>query len=246
MPGPHASDPLTALLHSTPRLWKGRQRNRGQRTLPTGHERLDARLPGRGWPISAVTELIGAQPGLGEFSLLFPALAETARQGQWIILADPPWVPYPAALHGHGLPLERLMVIRTRNDKESLWATEQALRSGRGGAVLAWPSQIGFARLRRLQLAAEGQGKLAFLFRPETAAAESSPAALRLQLAYRWRHGTRIDILKCRGARPSEPFWLRRVHDRPASGHMISPGALPATRQGTRPTLSLESPAALN
>ena len=156
---------INALLADTPRLWRGRESDRNQRTIHTGHARLDTRLPGNGWPVGAVTELITNQPGLGEFSLLFPALSEISRNGQWLILIDPPWIPYPATLHGRGLALERLLLVRTTSTKESLWACEQALHGSQGGAVLAWPQQADFARLRRLQLAAEANAKLAFLFR---------------------------------------------------------------------------------
>ena len=207
---------LDALLARAPQLWRGREPNRGQSSLPSGHARLDARLPGGGWPIGAVTELIPANPGLGEFSLLFPALATLGRNGEWLILVDPPWIPYPAALHGHGLAVERLLLVRTGNAQESLWACEQALAASRGGAVLAWPEfawgrTVGFARLRRLQLAAEAGAKPAFLFRPQGAAAAASPAALRLHLSGPGeppQHGTRIEILKCRGNRPRDPIWL--------------------------------------
>jgi cell division inhibitor SulA len=199
---------LSTLLNTTPHLWKGRQPGHSQRAHPTGHERLDAHLPGHGWPLGAVTELISAKPGLGEFRLLFQALADTGKQGQWVILIDPPWIPYPASLQGHGLLLERLLLVRTGSTRESLWACEQALRNGRGGAVLAWPEQISFARLRRLQIAAENSAKLAFLFRPESAAREASPAALRLQLEAGERYGTLIHILKCRGSRPPQPVWI--------------------------------------
>ena len=51
--------PSTAIddvLASTPQLWKGRQANHSLHTLPTGHARLDAQLPGGGWPLGAVTE----------------------------------------------------------------------------------------------------------------------------------------------------------------------------------------------
>lgn len=195
---------LAHLLDTTPHLWKGRQVRHGQPALPSGHAGLDARLPGGGWPLGAVTELIARNPGLGEFHLLFPVLAGLGRQGQWTILVDPPWVPYPASLHGHGLLLERILLVRTRGGKESLWACEQALRGGRGGAVLAWPEQPGFARLRRLQMAAASSAKLAFLFRPENAARESSPAALRLRLEP-GRQGTLVHVLKCRGSRPQAP-----------------------------------------
>ncbi len=201
---------IEQLLDATPQLWKGRQPSRGQSTLPTGHARLDRQLPGSGWPRGAMTELMTRRPGMGEFSLLFPALADTGRQGQWVILVDPPWIPYPAALQGHGLMLERLLLVRTGGGKQSLWACEQALRNGRGGAVLAWPEQINFSQLRRLQVAAESSSKLAFLFRPESAGRESSPAALRLKLEPGSRSGIRIGILKCRGSRPAGPISIPR------------------------------------
>ena len=155
-----------------------------------------------------MTELISRKPGLGEFRLLFPVLADTGGQSQWVILVDPPWIPYPASLQGHGLLLERLLVVRTGGGKESLWACEQALKNGRGGAVLAWPEQISFPRLRRLQIAAESSAKMAFLFRPESANRDPSPAALRLQLEPGEHHGMLINILKCRGSRPPGPVWI--------------------------------------
>ena len=245
---------LNKLLDATPQLWRGRQANRSQRALSTGHARLDAHLPGHGWPLGAMTELISHKHGLGELSMLFPALAEMGEQGRWIILVDPPWIPYPASLQGHGLLLKRLLLVHTHSEKESLWACEQALRSGRGGAVLAWPEHKGvslpcsrlrrkaaalngmqgahdpsgaarfarltqpgsagrlrllsFARLRRLQLAAESSSKLAFLFRPESALQQPSPAALRLQLEPADPCRIQVNVIKCRGSRASEPVWI--------------------------------------
>jgi cell division inhibitor SulA/protein ImuA len=229
MPRPLSASPaIDSLLASAPQLWRGREPNRSQRTLSTGHTRLDKRLPGGGWPLGAVTELIAGTHGLGEFSLLFPTLAELSHKGEWLVLIDPPWIPYPAALQGQGLALERLLLVRTANAKESLWACEQALQGSRGGAVLAWPEligyrQISFARLRRLQLAAEAGAKPAFLFRPEDARLTASPAALRLHLqgtgaqphdpAHKERRGgTRIEILKSRGQQTPDPLWLPCRH----------------------------------
>jgi cell division inhibitor SulA len=206
---------IARLLDATPQLWTGRQFSGRQRALPTGHARLDARLPGGGWPLGAVSEIVAASPGLGEFSLLFPALAELGAQGQWVVLVDPPWIPYPAALRAQGLRLERLLLVRTRDEKDALWACEQALCSGHGGAVLAWPRRLGFARVRRLQLAAEAHAKLAFLFRPESALGEASPAALRLQLEPGAQQDVSIRVIKCRGSRPPDPTWISR----PFSAH---------------------------
>lgn len=201
---------IAKLLDATPQLWKGRRCSHGQSALPTGHARLDARLPGGGWPLGAVSEIVAASPGLGEFSLLFPALAELGARDQWVVLVNPPWIPYPAALRAQGLRLERLLLVRTRDEKDALWACEQALCSGRGGAVLAWPRRLGFARVRRLQLAAEAHAKLAFLFHPASALGEASPAALRLQLEPGARQDASIRVIKCRGSRPPDPTWIPR------------------------------------
>jgi len=237
---------ISKLLSSTPQLWKGHRPNHAQRTLPTGHARLDAHLPGGGWPLGAVTELISARPGLGEFSLLLPTLSNMSKQDQWIIMIDPPWIPYPASLHGHGLLLEQLLLVRTHKEKESLWACEQALSSGRGGAVLAWPERISFTRLRRLQLAAEGNGKVAFLFRPENVLDTASPAALRLQLEADGSHGTRINVLKCRGSRPLEPAWIPRPYAQAHTLHMPNPQAPGAIVQATTGNIQLPVSTTIN
>jgi len=242
------SNTIDALLAGTSQLWRGREPNRSQRALATGHKLLDARLPGGGWPVGAVTELITGQPGLGEFSLLFPALSQLSGNGHWLILIDPPWIPYPAALHGHGLALERLLLIRTGNRRESLWACEQALHGSQGGAVLAWPEQAGFARLRRLQLAAEAGAKLAFLFQPQQALDAASPAALRLYLQSD-EAGTRIDILKCRGTRPGEPTWIAHPYAR--KHHLVDRlqehrGEIHALPDSSGIRIPLPAPASLN
>jgi cell division inhibitor SulA len=161
-----------------------------------------------------LTELLTATSGSGEFSLLLPMLAAITSKRQWLMLLDPPWVPYPPAMHGHGVALDRVMLIRTRTPKESLWACEQALRGVRGGAVLAWHEDPGFAALRRLQLAAKAGHKTAFLFRPISATQQASPAALRLQVSASEKD-IHISILKCRGKRTTQSIKLHRVQQMP-------------------------------
>ena len=202
------------MLNHMPGVWRGRQVSRDIPVLSSGYEKLDRHLPGKGWPLGALTELLTETSGSGEFSLLLPALAAMTSKRRWVVLLDPPWVPYPPAMRGHGVALEHVMLIRTRTVEESLWACEQALRGVRGGAVLAWQNDPGFARLRRLQLAARAGHKSAFLFRPMAATQQASPAALRLQLS---GHDTDIciSILKCRGKRSSEVIKIRRTQHTP-------------------------------
>src|SRR5258707_13505090 len=56
---------------------------------PTGFEILDAELPGGGWPQGQLIELLHDDPGIGELSLLAPALAAQARAGRPRVLIPP-------------------------------------------------------------------------------------------------------------------------------------------------------------
>jgi len=198
-----------------PLLWQGSRRQAHIPVLSSGDERLDRVLPGGGWPLGALTELLVARDGVGELSLLLPTLAQISRNGGWMVLVDPPWTPYPPAIHGHGINLERLLVISTRDAGESLWACEQALRGVRGGVVLSWlrghRHKAGFKHLRRLQLAARSGQKGAFLFRSSRVAGQSSPASLRLLLDVD-KQDLCLTLLKGRGCRPGQAVRLRRQH----------------------------------
>ena len=194
-------------LVAHPHVWRGR--NDGcTDALPTQFDALDRFLPGGGWPLKAVTEILLDRYGIGELSLLMPALArlsrdKSARAKRWIAWIAPPFVPYAPALLRYGIDLDRvLMVHPTSSSKDVLWAVEQVLRSGSSIAVLAWVGDVSIPVLRRFQLAAEANDTWVVLFRPLQALQESSPAALRLRLS-RHRDAARVEILKCRGRRPA-------------------------------------------
>jgi protein ImuA len=200
---------VTKPIDSHPLLWRGKQISHRIHTLSTGHSALDEALPGNGWPMGAVTELVNDTAGCGELSLLLPVLARLSQKDRWITMIDPPWIPCPSALHGRGLALEKLLLIRTQNRSESLWACEQVVRGIAGGAMLAWPDTLSFGELRRLQLSAKSTRKTVFLFRDRKATNTSSPATLRLQLTAD-DGDLRIKVLKCRGQRPASSIHIRR------------------------------------
>lgn len=198
-------------LDAHPLLWRGKQVSHRLHTLGTGHTGLDEVLPGNGWPVGAITELINTTAGCGELSLLLPALAQLSQENHQVIMVDPPWIPYPPALHGQGLALEKLLLISTRSRRESLWACEQVVQGMPGGALLAWPDALSFSELRRLQLAAKSTRKVIFLFRKPNTASTPSPAALRLQLKPD-NGDLQIRVLKCRGQRPVSSIRIHRSH----------------------------------
>lgn len=175
--------------------------------VPSGHAALDAVLPGGGWPAGALTELLPCHAGIGELRLLGAALASIAAQGAGLAWIAPPFLPHAPALAAAGIDLARVLVVKTRSPRETLWAAEQALASRACGAVLVWPATVKYTELRRLQLAAEGGRACAFLFRPPEAAAEPSPAVLRLGLDT-CAGGLAVRILKRRGPALAAPVVL--------------------------------------
>ncbi len=188
-----------------PALWRGGDAGAPD-TVPTGFRALDARLPGGGWPLATLIELLVPAAGVGEIRLLLPALKRLAMTEsavpRWIAWLAPPHLPYAPALADAGLDPARMLVVRPRAGSDRLWAMEQALRSGACAAVLGWAGAADGTALRRLKLAAEEGGTPAFLLRPATHRGDGSPAALRLALAVQG-FGLDVEILKSRGGAPA-------------------------------------------
>lgn len=193
------SSALQTLLQN-PAIWRGSEQARvALPSIPTGFAALDRELPGGGWPRGTAAELLTERSGIGELSLLVPALAELSRGDGWLMLIAPPWIPYAPAFAARGVRLSKLIMVDTRSDKDTLWTAEQGLRTGNCSAVLAWPGAVNERSLRRLQLAAEEGGSFGAIFGEAARAAPSSPAPLRLQLGTR-QNRLAVCILKRRGS----------------------------------------------
>ena len=123
-------------------------------------------------------------------------------------------------LYGHGLNVlgldpARLILVETAHRKDTLWALEEALRSGAPAAVAGVIDKLDLKLSQRLQLAATDAGLPLLLLRPADIL-ESSAAATR------WRVGTakaardrfgliarprwHLQLERCRNGRPGE--WI--------------------------------------
>ncbi|MBV7543909.1 translesion DNA synthesis-associated protein ImuA [Acidovorax sp. sic0104] len=153
-----------------------------QRTQPSGYALLDEQLPGGGWPVGALSEVLQPLPGLHEWQLVLPALAQAlATRSGAVVGVAPPYEPFGPVLQARGLTARRLCLVQAQG-ASALWAVEQALRCRDVLAVMAWLPQVQPAALRRLQLAAAQQQQLLWVFRPLAAAPKALPALLRLQV----------------------------------------------------------------
>jgi len=197
-----------AQLAQLPGVWRGGELEHAiQPVVATGHAALDRELPGGGWPTGTLTEVLHDAAGIGEISFLAGALARASDGDRLIAWIAPPHLPYAPALAAAGIPLDRCLVVRPADRDDSLWAAEQALRSGACGAVVFWLPSDEYAWLRRLQMAAEAGHAMAVLFRSTAAERLSTPAHLRVMLS-RERGALEVRIPKRRGPPLAMPIRL--------------------------------------
>ena len=135
------STPTVLVKETHPSLWRASQLARGRgRVVDMGYPALSAELPGGGWPVGALVDLLVQQAGLGELRLLRPALSALGKRP--VALVQPPHVPDGLGLGYIGLPFERLLHLKTPTTAGALWSVEQVLRAGSCGALIYWASHL--------------------------------------------------------------------------------------------------------
>jgi hypothetical protein len=208
-------------LARLPGVWRGGELEHAAHAVAaTGHAALDRELPGGGWPLATLSEVLHDGVGIGEVRFLFGALDRASEGERMVAWINAPHLPYAPALAQAGIALEHCTVVRPATREDALWAAEQALRSGACGAVLLWlestlpgerrPRGGEYAWLRRLQLAAQAGCSMAVLFRSTAAEASSTPAHLRVVLE-RKAGSLTLRIPKRRGPPLASPIVLERL-----------------------------------
>ena len=177
--------------------------------VATGEAALDAQLPGGGWPVGALTELLQAPGVHAEWRLLLPALVRCGPAA--VALIGAPHMPFGPALAARGLAHQRLLWVQASAAPDRLWSAEQTLRCAGVDAVVAWLPQARSDQLRRLQMAAAQYSKLLMVVRGEAAQHEASPAVLRMLLQPHVNH-LQLHILKRRGPPLDHPVLVPACH----------------------------------
>ena len=162
--------------------------------LPFGLAVLDSCLPEGGLSCAALHEIVPAAHALpAAFGFLTAILARFAYslppRGRRAFLVLPTYGLGPSGrlygrgLHALGLDPAHLVLVETRHRKDTLWAIEEAVRSGAPVAVAGAIDKLDLKTSQRLHLFATAAGLPLFLIRPAHNL-ESSAAATR------WRVGT--------------------------------------------------------
>ena len=189
-------------------VWRASERPPAPVTVhSSGYDELNAWLPGGGWPIGALVEVLHDAPGCGELSLAAPALAALSI-ARPIALLNPPGVPNSTAWQQWGVAPQRLWWLHPKQLTDAWWCAETVLRSRTFGALLAWVDPADPAALRRLHASAQDSQTLVFLFRPAQATHTFSPSPLRLHITPTALQQVAVQVLKAKGPKPVAPLLL--------------------------------------
>ena len=180
-------------------IWQASQKKSRQHASSTGYPELDRLLHYQGWPLHSLTEILVSQSHIGEVALVLPSIAKQMQSGGALFLIEPPFIPYAPAWINAGVDINQMFIIRSCQERDWLWASEQIMANKGVACCLFWPPKDHLSNkvLKRLQLASKEGSALNFIFRQDSVVKQSSPASLRLKL-----HATanlEIEIIKQQG-----------------------------------------------
>jgi protein ImuA len=173
--------------------------------LPFGLAALDSCLPEGGLSCAALHEIVpGANAIPAAFGFLTAILARPPQGGRILLVLPTYGLGAAGRLYGHGLRAlgldpAHLILVETRHRKDTLWAIEEAVRSGAPAAVASIIEKLDLKTSQRLHLFATAASLPLFLIRPAHNL-ESSAAATR------WRVGT-AEAARDRFGLVTRPRW---------------------------------------
>ena len=135
--------------------------------IQTDWPELNRILPGGGLRRGSLVEVLDNGGGAGTVAAIFTQAL--CRSPGVVVVIDRAGEFYPPALTAWGVPLERQVILRPKDDADALWAADQALRSRAAVAVWLWFDRLAPHDFRRLHLSAEEGEAVGILFRQRAA-----------------------------------------------------------------------------
>lgn len=188
--------------------------------LPFGLPRLDERLPKGGLAFGAVHEIAPASEAdsPAAFGFLVALLARMPGTAPLLLVLASKKLARWGQPHGHGLNAlgldpTRLILVETKDEKEALWAIEEAIRArGPVAVAAALGGRLDLKSSQRLLHAARAANLPLLLLRPdgETVPTAATRWRIAASLAERDRFGLlsgwrwHVALERCRNGRPGE------------------------------------------
>jgi protein ImuA len=132
-----------------------------------GLDTIVSSFPNHTFPFSALHDFICESPqevaASGAFVTgLLCSILKKEEVGLWVGTRH---LIFPPALKSFGVDPDQIIFINTRNEKETIWTVEEALRSCALTCVVGQIRELSFTESRRFQLAIEQGGVGCFLLR---------------------------------------------------------------------------------
>ncbi|MGE0588532.1 MAG: ImuA family protein [Cyclobacteriaceae bacterium] len=128
---------------------------------------INQSFPNATFPTGAVHEFLA--PGIEEMaptsgfvSAVASHLMKSNGVAMWI--SQRQWM-FPPSFKTFGVEPDRILFVKTSNEKESLWVTEEALKCGALTVVVSELCDLSFTASRRMQLAVEQSKVTGFVLR---------------------------------------------------------------------------------
>lgn len=152
----------------------------------SGLQAIEAAFPNAIFPTGAIHEFLNEVPEnaaacSGFISGLLATLMQNGGACLWISASR---TLFPAALKGFGIEPERVVFVDVKQEKDILWATEEALKCEGLAAVIAEVRELNFAQSRRLQLAVESSKVTGFLLRKDLRKLTSTTCVARWKITH--------------------------------------------------------------
>jgi protein ImuA len=163
---------------------------------------LDSRLgsicdafPNSTFPLGAVHEFLtenreDASASFGFVAGILAALMDKSGAALWISSSR---TLFPPALKRFGIDPQRFIFIDSKNERDVIWAMEEALKCGALCAVVGEVQKISFTESRRLQLAVEKSQVSGFIVRKDLRNLDTTACVSRWKITS--LPGERIDDL---------------------------------------------------
>ena len=146
---------------------------------------MDA-FPGNSFPTGAIHEFISPRPENVAATSGFTSglIAGLMRSGGACVWVSSTRKIYPPGLKQFGVEPDRVIFLDMRNEKEVLWATEEALKCDGLAAVAAEIRELSMIASRRFQLAVEQSRVTGFILRNQPRNLQPTAAVARWQIKH--------------------------------------------------------------
>ena len=204
-----------AIMEELRRLMPGAQELRT--ALPLGVAAIDSFLPHGGLACGALHEIVpdGERATAAAFGFIAALLARLPQRQGLVFVMPGYGQRHHGRLSGHGLRTlgldpSRVILVETAHRTQTLWAMEEALRSGAPAAVAGFIDKLDLKLSQRLHLAATDCGLPLLLIRPAPPTLPSPACGGGWgggsAAATRWRVGT-AEAARDRFGLFSRPRW---------------------------------------